>query len=74
VRQLEATVPLRHPQHRDVTTGAVQVDAAVHPRALRGHLGFQLEPELGEERDHPREIGDDDPDVVHPAQRHGRAG
>jgi hypothetical protein len=70
LRQLNPTVAVRGPHHRDVGTDVVEPDGAVHPRPLDLRLAFQLHTEFGEERCGSLEVVDDDENVVHPLKRH----
>jgi hypothetical protein len=63
-------VAVRGPHHRDLAPDAVQADGAVRPQALDLPLAFQLQAELGEERDGGVQVIDDDGDVVHPLHGH----
>jgi len=63
-------VAVRGPQHRDVAPDAVESDGAVREQAFDLRLAFQLQAELGEERDGGVQVADDDGDVVHPLNGH----
>src|SRR5688572_1026439 len=64
--QLEPSVAVWGPHHRDVRPDSLEPNDAIHPAALDRCLAFQLESELNEERHGGRKIIDDDADMVHP--------
>src|SRR6266851_3047774 len=68
--QLKPAMTVRHPQHCDVVSDAVEPDAAVYPLSLDCHLALQLETEFDKERGSSLEVVDNDADVVHPQKRH----
>src|SRR5258708_451252 len=68
--QLKPAVAVRHPQHCDVVSDAVEPDAAVYPLSLDCHLALQLETEFDKERGSSLEVVANAADVVHPRKRH----
>jgi hypothetical protein len=70
--QLELAVAVGCSHEREVAADALEPDDPVDPVALDRALAANLEPKLGEERGRRGEIFDDDADVVHPLDCHGR--
>ena len=74
LRQLEPAVAVRRPHEDDLDPDPLEPDDAVHPPSLDRcrSLALHLQTELHEEGDGSLEVVDDDADVVHPLNRHGR--
>ena len=68
--QLDATVTIGRPQHREGGPDILEPDEFADQRSFDDRLAFELEPQLDEERLHGFEIVDDDEDVVHPLDCH----
>jgi hypothetical protein len=68
--QLDPSVAVWGPQHRDVRPDSLEPDNAIHPAALDRCLAFQFEPKLDEEGHGRRKVIDDDADMVHPLNCH----
>src|SRR5688500_16372150 len=69
--ELDATVTIGRPHHREGGPDILEPDQAADQRPFDGRLAFELEAQLDEERLDGFEIGDDEKNVVHPLDRHG---
>ena len=64
--QLNPTVIIRCPHHRDLGLNVLKPDDNVHPTSLEWHLALQLHTELDKERFRSLKVVDHDENVVHP--------
>src|SRR5262249_5807172 len=68
--QLEPTVAVRGPHHRNLASNVLEPNDTVHPTPLDGHLAIQLHTKFHEECLRRLEVLDHDEDVVHSSKRH----
>jgi hypothetical protein len=68
--ELEAAVAVRRPHHGDLDALIAEARHASGPRSFDRRPPFELEAKLAKEVDRRGEVLDDDPDVVHPCERH----
>lgn len=70
LHQLDFSVTVRGPQHRELRLGSFQPDDAVNPAAFDLGRASRLQSQYDEELDCGREVVDHDTDVFHPLDRH----
>ncbi len=68
--QLNLTVAVRGPQHRDLAANVLEPNDLVHKRSLEWHLTLQLHTKLEKELLRSLKVFDHDEDVVHPFKCH----
>src|SRR5215470_3259614 len=68
--QLEPTVAVWGPQHRDLASNVPEPNDAVHPTSLDWQLAFQLHTKLDKKRLRSLKVVNHDENVVHPPKCH----
>src|SRR3954470_21688371 len=64
LEQLQATVAVRRPEHRDLGVIAIEADGGVGPLSADRVTAKNAQPEVGEEGDRLFEVADGDADVL----------
>src|SRR5262245_25421057 len=68
--QLEPTLAVRGPHHRNLASNVLEPNDTVYPTALDGHLALQLHAKFDKEGLRSLEVLDHDENVVHSFERH----
>src|SRR5262252_1560163 len=68
--QLNPTVAVRGPHHRNLASNVLEPNDTIHPTPLDGHLALQLHTKFDEECLRSLEVLDHDENVVHSFERH----